>query len=37
VAHCLVYPVREEHIRAISLRRAHAKEMRRHVTRSDHR
>ncbi|GGD32683.1 BrnT family toxin [Aureimonas glaciei] len=37
VAHCLVYAVREGHIRAISLRRAHSKEMRRHVTRSDYR
>jgi uncharacterized protein len=31
VAHCLVFSVREERYRPISLRRAHAKEMRRHV------
>jgi uncharacterized protein len=31
VAHCLVYTVRGESIRAISLRRAHAKEMNRYA------
>lgn len=30
VAHCLVYTVRGDNIRAISLRRAHAKEMKRY-------
>jgi uncharacterized protein len=31
IAHCLVFAVRQSTIRAISLRRAHKKEMRRHV------
>jgi uncharacterized DUF497 family protein len=34
VDHCRVYVLREGRIRAISLRRAHAREMRRHVQRS---
>jgi uncharacterized DUF497 family protein len=34
VAHCLVFTVRNERYRPISLRRAHAKEMRRHVKES---
>lgn len=33
VAHCLVFTVRHDRIRAISLRRAHLKEMKRHVPR----
>jgi uncharacterized DUF497 family protein len=33
-AHCLVFTVRNERYRPISLRRAHAKEMRRHVKES---
>jgi len=32
VAHCLVFTNRNGQVRPISLRRAHAKEMRRHVT-----
>ena len=31
LAHCLAYTVRDGIVRPISLRRAHAKEMRRHV------
>jgi uncharacterized DUF497 family protein len=31
VAHCLAYVIREDRVRAISLRRAHSKEMRRYV------
>ena len=31
VAHCLVYTIREGKVRPISLRRAHAKEMKRYV------
>jgi uncharacterized protein len=31
VAHCLVFTIRNEQYRPISLRRAHAKEMRRNV------
>jgi len=31
VAHCLIFTVRNGRYRPISLRRAHAKEMRRHV------
>ncbi len=31
VAHCLAYVIRDDRVRAISLRRAHAKEMRRYV------
>lgn len=31
VSHCLVFTVRSERYRPISLRRAHAKEMRRHA------
>jgi uncharacterized DUF497 family protein len=31
VSHCLVFTVRNERYRPISLRRAHAKEMRRHA------
>jgi uncharacterized DUF497 family protein len=31
VAHCLIFTVRESVVRAISLRRAHKKEMQRHV------
>jgi len=31
VAHCLAYTVRNDSIRPISLRRAHAKEMKRYV------
>jgi uncharacterized DUF497 family protein len=31
VAHCLVFTVRNGIVRAISLRRAHAREMKRHV------
>jgi uncharacterized DUF497 family protein len=31
VAYCLVFTIRNERYRPISLRRAHAKEMRRHV------
>ncbi|MGY3615463.1 BrnT family toxin [Bradyrhizobium sp. USDA 10063] len=34
VAHCLVFTVRNERYRPISLRRARAKEMRRHVKES---
>ncbi|MFH0302523.1 BrnT family toxin [Bradyrhizobium sp. 31Argb] len=34
VAHCLVFTVRNERYRPISLRRAHAKEMRRYVKES---
>ena len=34
IAHCLVFTVRNERYRPISLRRAHAKEMRRHVKES---
>ena len=34
ISYCLVYVLREGHIRAISLRRAHDREMRRHVPRS---
>jgi uncharacterized DUF497 family protein len=34
IAHCLVYTVRGQNIRAISLRRAHAKEMKRHAPQS---
>ena len=34
VAYCLVFTVRNERYRPISLRRAHAKEMRRHVPES---
>ena len=30
-AHCLVFTIREDHVRAISLRRAHLKEYQRHV------
>jgi uncharacterized protein len=32
VAYCLVFTSRNGQVRPISLRRAHAKEMRRHVT-----
>ncbi len=32
-AYCLAYTMRDGQVRAISLRRAHAKEMRRHVNR----
>ena len=32
-AHCLVFTIRQDRIRAISLRRAHLKEMKRHVSR----
>lgn len=32
IAHCLAYTMRGEVYRVISLRRAHAKEMKRHVT-----
>jgi Uncharacterized protein conserved in bacteria len=32
-AHCLVFTIREDRIRAISLRRAHLKEMKRYVPR----
>jgi uncharacterized protein len=31
IAHCLVFTIRNEQYRPISLRRAHAKEMKRHV------
>lgn len=31
VAYCLAYTIRDNRVRAISLRRAHAKEMRRYV------
>ncbi len=31
LAHCLVFAVQDSTVRAISLRRAHKKEMRRHV------
>jgi len=34
VAHCLVFAVRDERRRPISLRRAHAREMRRYATES---
>jgi uncharacterized protein len=34
VSHCLVFTIRNERYRPISLRRAHAKEMRRHVPKS---
>ena len=34
IDHCLVYVLRGGHIRAISLRRAHDREMRRYVPRS---
>jgi uncharacterized DUF497 family protein len=34
-AYCLAYAVRGDRIRAISLRRAHAKEMRRHAPQKD--
>jgi uncharacterized DUF497 family protein len=34
VAHCLVFTVRNTRYRPISLRRAHAKEMRRHAPKS---
>ena len=34
IDHCLVYALRGEHIRVISLRRAHSKEMKRYVSRS---
>src|SRR5205823_5801038 len=34
VAHCLIFTVRGERYRPISLRRAHAKEMRRHASKS---
>jgi uncharacterized DUF497 family protein len=34
VAHCLVFTVREQRYRPISLRRAHAKELRRHAPKS---
>lgn len=33
-AHCLVFTIREAQVRAISLRRAHLKEYRRHVPQS---
>jgi uncharacterized protein len=35
IAHCLVYTIRGQNIRAISLRRAHAKEMKRHAPQSN--
>jgi uncharacterized protein len=34
MAHCLVFTIRNEQYRPISLRRAHAKEMRRHAPKS---
>ena len=34
-AHCLVFMVRDDLIRAISLRRAHSKEMRRHARKTE--
>ncbi|HXQ05333.1 MAG TPA: BrnT family toxin [Bradyrhizobium sp.] len=34
VSHCLVFTVRNDRYRPISLRRAHAKEMRRHAPES---
>ena len=34
VAHCLVFTIRNERYRPISLRRVHAKEMRRHASKT---
>jgi uncharacterized DUF497 family protein len=34
MAHCLVFTIRNERYRPISLRRAHAREMRRHAPKS---
>ena len=34
VAHCLVFAIRNERYRPISLRRVHAKEMRRHASKT---
>jgi uncharacterized DUF497 family protein len=34
VAHCLVFTIRNERYRPISLRRVHAKEMRRHASKN---